>query len=549
MNTSAQLQEIVSAGQAQGLLPTHAPLPRTDHRPWPVVLLTALGAWLAALPLIAVVGLLLGDLISRSVGPYFTGLLLLVGAVTVLRSRELPVFVEQLAVPALLVGGGALAFGLERDLPARAAAAVLSAVALGLAVAIPRPWLRVPLGAAAASGVLLALLPKVFAHGGVQLFSFWLTLHLTLLPGLLSGYLQARGLARGPRARMAAALESVSTGWLLLVLAGLCWWSGMSFLIGGSLGGGLWRELATELGRSAAQDPPRWLLTQAGSLALAGAAALITARAWPSVRRPLVAAVALVPLTLSWFLPALGAVLLTLAWAATSLRWRLAAAAACAVAWIIGGFYYQLHWPLAYKAVVLVGLGAVLVGLSAWARRVDRDGPAHTGTAGPRHLATWMTLSTVLTLLLANVSIWQKEDLIARGEKVFVELAPVDPRSLMQGDFMRLNYRVPEPMEPELRQLMTAQRPHVIARRDERGVAQLLRVTRAEAPLAPGEMRIELTPKDGHWILVSDAWFFREGEARRWEAAKYGEFRVLPDGKALLVGLADAQLKTIATEP
>jgi len=71
----------------------------------------------------------------------------------------------------------------------------------------------------------------------------------------------------------------------------------------------------------------------------------------------------------------------------------------------------------------------------------------------------------------------------------------------------------------------------------------------ANAPLAAGEMRIELTPKGERWMLVSDAWFFRDGDGKRWEAARYGEFRVTPDGKALLVGLADAQLQAISAKP
>ena len=68
---------------------------------------------------------------------------------------------------------------------------------------------------------------------------------------------------------------------------------------------------------------------------------------------------------------------------------------------------------------------------------------------------------------------------------MFVELAPVDPRSLMQGDFMRLNFRVPG----ELRQLaptgVAAARPLVVAQRDARGVATLLRPHPQGAPLAP----------------------------------------------------------------
>lgn len=47
---------------------------------------------------------------------------------------------------------------------------------------------------------------------------------------------------------------------------------------------------------------------------------------------------------------------------------------------------------------------------------------------------------------------------------------------------------------------------------------------------------------------MSDAWFFREGDAARWEKARFGEFRVLPDGKALLVGMADEKLQVILKE-
>ena len=59
------------------------------------------------------------------------------------------------------------------------------------------------------------------------------------------------------------------------------------------------------------------------------------------------------------------------------------------------------------------------------------------------------------------------------------------------------------------------------------------------------ELRIELAPKNGDWVLVTDAWFFKEGEAERWAQAKYGEFRVGKDGRALLVGLRGADLKAL----
>jgi uncharacterized membrane-anchored protein len=149
----------------------------------------------------------------------------------------------------------------------------------------------------------------------------------------------------------------------------------------------------------------------------------------------------------------------------------------------------------------------------------------------------------VLALAVANVGIWQKEDVIRNGRPVFVELAPVDPRSLMQGDYMALNFRVPREgfFEPKL----SWQRPVALAEIDSSGVARLTRLEGPGAMPGPNELRIELTPKAGRWTVVTDAYFFREGEGARFARAKYGEFRVLPDGKALLVGLAGADLQPI----
>ena len=249
----------------------------------------------------------------------------------------------------------------------------------------------------------------------------------------------------------------------------------------------------------------------------------------------------------------MGAALLALAVAATTRRWQLAAAAALAAAWIVGSFYYQLSWTLANKAALLVALGA-LVGASAWwaARSDSKPQAAVTPATNERskRAIVWIALGVALTLGVANFSIWQKEKLIATGQKVFVELAPADPRSLMQGDFMRLDYRVlREAGSEELGKDLTAKRPQLVVQLDALGVARFVRVDRSNAPLAEEETRMELTPKDGSWTLVSDAWFFREGDAKRWEAARYGEFRVTANGSALLVGLADEKLQPIAINP
>lgn len=541
--TAREWSRLVERARAEGLLPAETRVDEPEQRPWPVVLLTALGAWLAALPLMGVVGLLIDGLMQVSFGAYLAGVLLLALAVVLLRKPGVPLFVEQLAVPVLLAGAGSLAMGLARDLPPRGAAAVLAVVALGLAALVARPWLRVLLGAAAAGCLSVAL---AWAADGVpagdSTARSWWALHGVLGLGFAAAWSQERALGQRAGAIWATALESTLSGWLLGSLAGLSLLAGMSFLVGGVLqpGGSI-----IDLGGRAT---PGAQASQAGSALLAALAAAFAARAWPGLRRVALGGVAAVLVGLAWFMPSLGGVLAVLAWAACTRRLGLAGAAAFASAWVIGAFYYRLAWPLADKALLLLAAGAALAALAWGLHRGTASAAAPRPAAGPVPHQGWVragiALTAVATLAAANLGIRDKEDLIARGTPVFVELAPVDPRSLMAGDFMRLAFRLPdEARNGDLPLLDGAVRPQVVARRDARGVATLARLQHANTPLADGEFTIELTPKHGGWILVTDAWYFREGDGERWAQARYGEFRVAPDGRALLVGMADGDLK------
>jgi uncharacterized membrane-anchored protein len=330
-----------------------------------------------------------------------------------------------------------------------------------------------------------------------------------------------------------------------MTLAGLAWWSGMTFLVGGSAAGVV-GEIARELGQPG-RTGARFHAMQGVSALLAAGAATVWWRAWPTTRRAWCATVAAMLVVLAWFMPSLGALLVALAVCAVSRRPGLSGAAALAAAWTLGSFYYALAWPLSDKAAVLVAIGVALGALAwhAWPA-ADPAAPA-VRTSGPssgKLAAGAVVLTALATLLVVNLGIREKESLIARGQAVFVELAPVDPRSLMQGDYMRLAFRLPADVRSLASLTTGSARPHVVAVVDARGVATLLRLDDGR-PLEAGQLRIELTPKNGGWILVTDAWHFTEGEAPRWNLARYGEFRVDPTGRALLVGLRGSQLEPL----
>lgn len=532
---STREQVLLERAKAEGLLPADASWPMHEQRPWPVVLMTAVGAWFAAVPLLIMVALLLGDVLMKGGGPYVVGAGVLALSVWLLRETKLPLFVEQLAVPGLLVGGGLLGYALFRDIDSRWAALPLLGLSLLVAALVDRGWLRVLLGALAAVLTGFLLQPPRWLVGGIAGgFEPWLTVHALL--GLWIAALAWQG-AQGldaRRADMARLVESCGAGWLLATLVLLCWLAGMTMLVGGLVDAG------SGMGSGLAHKRES-LPVSLGSALLALAAAAWAARAWPNLRRPWLAVVAFVLIALAGLMGMLGGALLALAVLCCSARWRLAGAAAVAAVWIVGAFYYALTWTLADKALALAAAGVVLIALVLCGRGADRAATA-TASVLPGRAGWAIAAGALVTLVVANGAIWQKERLIADGKPVFIALAPVDPRSLMQGDFMRLNFAVPAEPRAALEHWPRDERPRLVATLDGRGVASFVRLYAPKQDLAPGELLIELTPKDGGWIVVTDAWFFREGDGARFEKARFGEFRVMPDGRALLVGMADEKL-------
>ncbi|MBN9324357.1 MAG: DUF4401 domain-containing protein, partial [Delftia acidovorans] len=183
----------------QGILPPAAlqdRRPAASDRHWAVVLLTALGAWLALLPLLILFAFALSDWIERGAGTYVIGAMMLAAAVAVLRAEELPVFLEQLALPAMLTGAGLLGFGLARDLSGQAAGAIGLAIALACTAAIPRPWLRVLLGAACALLFCTMLWPDNDPSTLYAGLPTWVIVHAALLLGMLLLAAQWRALGQ-----------------------------------------------------------------------------------------------------------------------------------------------------------------------------------------------------------------------------------------------------------------------------------------------------------------------------------------------------------------
>lgn len=156
-----------------------------------------------------------------------------------------------------------------------------------------------------------------------------------------------------------------------------------------------------------------------------------------------------------------------------------------------------------------------------------------------------LLLSGLAILAGINATVWRYEHAMSSGEVVLLRLAPVDPRSLMQGDYMRLNYEIARELTSrDARATQNKGSDPLVIRLDAHQVATLVADGKPDR-LASDERLLQVHQSERQWQIGPDAYFFEEGTGEQYEAARYGEFRLQADGKTLLVGLRDEAYQPI----
>jgi uncharacterized membrane-anchored protein len=158
-----------------------------------------------------------------------------------------------------------------------------------------------------------------------------------------------------------------------------------------------------------------------------------------------------------------------------------------------------------------------------------------------RNRIVWITALAVLAVV--NFAAWQKEQVLGKGQTVLLELAPVDPRSLLQGDYMALNYRVANDIRLHL-QAPSVDGVAVVAL-DPEHKGQFVRIQQPGEALQANETLIRFRKRGSVVRIGAEAFFFQEGQGSVYRPAKYGELKVAADGEVVLVGLRDAEGKVL----
>lgn len=150
-------------------------------------------------------------------------------------------------------------------------------------------------------------------------------------------------------------------------------------------------------------------------------------------------------------------------------------------------------------------------------------------------------LNLAVVFLLFNWAVFKKEQTLKDGRLILLELAPVDPRSLMQGDYMDLRYAISGDLNGDV-----SRAGYFVVRPDERNVAVRIRIQVGKTPLAPGETLIRYKASRYRNIYIgAESYFFEEGKGEKLTKAKFGGLKVDKEGNSILVGLYDEQCRLL----
>jgi len=161
-----------------------------------------------------------------------------------------------------------------------------------------------------------------------------------------------------------------------------------------------------------------------------------------------------------------------------------------------------------------------------------------------RHLNAVLLLALALVIGVAWWSVAGLERTLRDGRPVLVELAPVDPRSLMQGDYMALSFAIDARLPRRAGERLPR---YVYVNLDEENRASLASAGDT-LPAPAGQIALKIRLRDRGISIGPNAFFFQEGQGAVYARARWGELRVDDSGRALLAALRDENLQVLGEQ-
>ncbi|WNF35400.1 GDYXXLXY domain-containing protein [Bacillaceae bacterium IKA-2] len=105
----------------------------------------------------------------------------------------------------------------------------------------------------------------------------------------------------------------------------------------------------------------------------------------------------------------------------------------------LGFKYYDLAWDLLHKSILMIVLGIIFLLIASY---IEQKNTYDTKSAAT--IFSWKPIFLIILIQLSilSVQVIKSEIILQQGETVILELQPIDPRSLIQGDYVILAYTV-----------------------------------------------------------------------------------------------------------
>jgi len=176
-----------------------------------------------------------------------------------------------------------------------------------------------------------------------------------------------------------------------------------------------------------------------------------------------------------------------------------------------------------------------------------------------------LIVNVVILFVITGFSVTKEESYKKLDSYFYLELAPVDPRSLLQGDYMTLNYDITDKARDfiydnrtyiydgeneneveeirELRKLADAKRAYIAVRLDKNRVARYVKITKEKAD--EKDLLFIAYKTDGFNVDINaNSYLFQEGTGDKYQNARYSKV-VLVGNNLRLIDLRDKDFKEI----
>lgn len=168
----------------------------------------------------------------------------------------------------------------------------------------------------------------------------------------------------------------------------------------------------------------------------------------------------------------------------------------------------------------------------------------------------WPLILAVLCITLFSAAIVTKQLKLSAKQSIYIELQPVDPRSILQGDYMALRYDLywtASSIQDAALSTFIEGQPSILAYveldAENRVVRSAIDPQQLDQQRRIHPLKLKnVDNRISHLYPSTQGFFFAEDLEACYADAKYAAFKVDPTGNAILASLRDENLKTLACE-